>query len=282
MSRMVLLLLLQLVTLNMSASYLKVVGVKTTLNVRSDFGSDSPVVGKLSNGAIVEFIGESDPEWGVETGEMWFQIRNDEVQGWVNSSYLEETEEIPNWDKSKTTESSKSWSDYLPDNDYLRAAVYIILFIVGCMLLALVVFLVIFLLSIGLYAIGGAALLGIVGYAMTTNVDRTISWMVAGLILGAILGVYKLITDPDGAFSDGISAASGISGIFSSSSGSNSSSSSSSSSSNSSSTEYDTIITKGGTYGEDIKAKSGLLGTLKDENGKTWERRADGSVEKID
>lgn len=41
--------------------------------------------------------------------------------------------------------------------------------------------------------------------------------------------------------------------------------------------DYDMVIEKGGTFGEDVKAKSGYFGTAVDEHGRKWEKNSDGT-----
>lgn len=60
-----------------------VVGITSYLNLRSGAGTDYSVIGKLTNGTVVEVLGE-------ENG--WYQVAVDGQTGYVYSDYLEVTE----------------------------------------------------------------------------------------------------------------------------------------------------------------------------------------------
>ncbi|MCD8079761.1 MAG: DUF4366 domain-containing protein [Bacteroides sp.] len=60
-----------------------VVGITSYLNLRSGAGTDYSVIGKLTNGTVVEVLGE-------ESG--WYQVTVDGQTGYVYSDYLEVTE----------------------------------------------------------------------------------------------------------------------------------------------------------------------------------------------
>ena len=282
MIRIASLLFIFLASLSIEAAYMKVVNVKTSLNIRIEGSSESPIVGKVGNGELVEFISEGDPELESTTGEKWYQIRYSGLQGWVKSNYVEFTDEVPQEANSGNNKLSLSWSNLynlLPENDYLRLAVYIILGILGFIILGLLAIFALWLFGIFQYVLGCGVLVGIIGFIITKNAEGAFSFGTVGLGIGLLFGLYKSFKDPGDTIFTGLNA---LRSFESDSSSFSSSSSSSYSSTSSSEDEYDTIIKGGGTLGDDIEAKTTWDGKLKDKNDKTWKKHSDGTVERID
>ena len=279
MKRIVLFSLILFASLSVEAAYMKVVNVKTSLNIRTEGSSESPIVGKVENGELVEFISEGDPEWEAQKGENWYQIKYGDIQGWVKSDYVEFTDEVPQGANADNKKSGFSWGNLLPENDYLRLAVYIFLGILGLILLGLLALLAMWLWSIFTYLIGGGALAGIIGFAVTKNADGAFSWGAVGLGLGFLWGLFKAIKNPGDAIIEGSSVFHDLGSIFSPPS---SSSSPDPTPTSSSDEQFDTTIKGGGSFGEDLKAKTTWDGNLKDENGRTWKKHLDNTAERID
>ncbi len=74
------------------------VGAGLTLNVRPDPSTANPPVGSLAHGAVVDVLGETMGE-SIEGVDVWFEIENPAVQGYVLSSLVEcTTDEPPEFD----------------------------------------------------------------------------------------------------------------------------------------------------------------------------------------
>ncbi len=70
------------------------VGAGLTLNVRPDASTANAPVGSLANGAIVDVLGETTGE-SIEGVDLWYEIQNPAVQGYVLSSLVECTTDEP-------------------------------------------------------------------------------------------------------------------------------------------------------------------------------------------
>ena len=70
------------------ATEYKVGGVSTVLNVRMCPSTDCEIIDKLSNGDVVRFVCEEEPEAAVEKDETWIKIEHNGREGWVSSKYL--------------------------------------------------------------------------------------------------------------------------------------------------------------------------------------------------
>lgn len=70
------------------------VGAGLTLNVRPDASTANAPVGSLANGAIVDVLGETTGE-SIDGVDLWFEIENPAVQGFVLSSLVECTSDEP-------------------------------------------------------------------------------------------------------------------------------------------------------------------------------------------
>ena len=68
----------------------EVEGVTTTLNVRECPSINCDVIDKLSNGDVVRFISEMEPEDAVREEKSWIKIEHNGLEGWVVSDYLKE------------------------------------------------------------------------------------------------------------------------------------------------------------------------------------------------
>ena len=188
--------------------YMKVVNVNSSLNVRSQADINSEVVGQLSNGDIVEFISEMDPEEQHDSGECWYNIRKGDIEGWAKCYYLKETSEKP---AEVQSDSSGSW--IVRTWKYV-AGLYVNIFWstngTWGIILKILGIIVLGLLLIPLFYGLGVILHGVVGYlavGFICGIFWILGWMtgqtvgtiaIIGFFLGCAVGLYKLITDQDG------------------------------------------------------------------------------------
>ncbi len=70
------------------------VGVGLTLNVRPDPSTVNPPIGSLADGALVDVIGQALGE-SIDGEDLWYEIDNGVVQGFVLSSFVTCTTEDP-------------------------------------------------------------------------------------------------------------------------------------------------------------------------------------------
>ncbi|MCR9159223.1 MAG: peptidoglycan DD-metalloendopeptidase family protein [Nannocystaceae bacterium] len=70
------------------------VGAGLTLNVRPDPSTQNPPVGSLADGALVDVVGESLGE-SIDGEDLWYEIDNGVVQGFVLSTFVTCTTEEP-------------------------------------------------------------------------------------------------------------------------------------------------------------------------------------------
>lgn len=250
-----------------NATYMKVVRVKSQLNIREGAGTEFAIIGKVGNGDLVEFISESNSEWSTEASGTWYQIKYGDIQGWVKSEYLETTDELPK-DIVSGNKSSLQWSDIVPENDVLKLFFYIVLFFLGIVLLLLVIMFLCWLWSIIQMGLGVGLIGAVIGFIITKNYEGGFTGFNIGFGLGCVFGLYHAIRKPGDAIDVG---ASGLGTFISSSS-------SSSSVSSHNVDKYDTVIEGAGIMGSDVKGKKYFDGTIEGEDGKWYKTNSDGTV----
>lgn len=206
MKKYIAILFFAFMTLSLSAqNYMKVKDVQTNLNVRCESNTNSPIVGKLNNGDVVEIIEKTASDEEQNISDSWMKIRNADLEGWVMCKYLEETE-APNDNnaifQTIISDIGSIWRWYVNtfwSNDNLLLC--IIGLVIALVVIVGIIFVVFYFFHVALYGlliyIICLFLLWLLVQAGILSHETMVSIAPWGFPLGCAIGIYMSFKDPD-------------------------------------------------------------------------------------